>query len=46
MTTIRESVSELMMNMGLKFRDISGIYCQFGDYIPPIPPMKGTRNSY
>ena len=25
---------------------ISGIYCQLGDYISPIPPIKGTRNSY
>ena len=24
---------------------ISGIYCQLGDYISPIPPIKGTRNS-
>ena len=22
---------------------ISGIYCQLGDYISPIPPIKGTR---
>ena len=22
------------------------IYCQLGDYISPIPPIKGTRNSY
>ena len=25
---------------------ISGIYCQLGDYISPIPPIKGTRNHY
>ena len=22
---------------------ISGIYCQLGDYMVPIPPIKGTR---
>ena len=22
------------------------IYCLLGDYISPIPPIKGTRNSY
>ena len=21
---------------------INGIYCQLGDYMPPIPPFKGT----
>ena len=25
---------------------ISGIYCQLGDYIYNLPPIKGTRNSY
>ena len=25
---------------------ISGIYCQLGDYIYHLPPMKGPRNSY
>ena len=25
---------------------ISGIYCQLGDYMPPIPPFRGTRNNH
>ena len=25
---------------------ISGIYCQLGDYISPIPPIEGTRNNH
>ena len=25
---------------------ISGLYCQLGDYIYHLPPIKGTRNSY
>ena len=25
---------------------ISGIYCQLGDYIYHLPPIRGTRNSY
>ena len=25
---------------------IPGIYCQLGDYMLPIPPIKGTRSSY
>ena len=25
---------------------ISGIYCQLGDYISPIPPIRGTRNNH
>ena len=25
---------------------ISGIYCQLGDYMLPIPPFRGTRNNH
>ena len=25
---------------------ISGIYCQLGGYMPPIPPFRGTRNNH
>ena len=25
---------------------IGGIYCQLGDYMPPIPPFRGTRNNH